>query len=109
MPGPPRFLESPSFLPCSSTPAGPPSQAIRLGDVAPQLYDTRGPDDLMDFEAQSHGHYFAVYASPRRLTRTPRKTRYRLAATLGRTGLSPAGLQCEVSQYVSSSVLLAQA
>lgn len=25
------------------------------GDVVPGDYDTRDPDDLMDFEAQSHG------------------------------------------------------
>ncbi len=59
--------------------------------------DTGSASTKSDFGAIHTAYDLAVYASPLRLP-PRRKTRFRLAATLGRTGLSPARSVRKVSE-----------
>ncbi len=64
--------------------------------------DTGSASTKSDFGAIHTAYDLAVYASPLRLP-PRRKTRFRLAATLGRTGLSPARSDRKVSETPLSS------
>ena len=67
--GPPRFLGNPAVhMPCSSTPAGPPRQAIAAPRCCLPLLNNVGSHDTLAFGAQSHGLFTRclrfVVASP---------------------------------------------
>ncbi len=54
--GPPRLLGNPCVdMPCSSTPAALPCQAMKQDCVAFQFLETVGDHEDQHFEAQSHG------------------------------------------------------
>jgi hypothetical protein len=86
-------VRSSRCMPCShQTPAGPERQAIRRSRCClPPLTRRRLPR-LVDFGAQSHGLHLRCLRFAAAVTRAPRKTRFRLAATLGRAGLDPQDL-----------------
>ena len=65
--------------------------------------DTGSASTRSDFGALHTAYDLAVYASPLRLP-SRRKTRFRLAATLGRTGLIPARSVRKVSKTPLSSL-----
>lgn len=96
-------------MPCSLTPVGRPAKPFGALAVAFRDCNTVGPYDQQYFEAQSHGLGLRCLRFAAPVTRTPRKTRYRTVAGLIRTGLSPAGLQLEVSSVSVQAVLLHQA
>ena len=74
------------LLPCSPTPAGPTHQAIRCIGAAPAMSTAKAPTNVA-FEARSHGFGTSCLRFAVQVTRTPRKTRFRLLARLFRTGL----------------------
>jgi len=65
--------------------------------------DTESASTRSDFGALHTAYDLAVYASPLRLP-SRRKTRFRLAANLGRAGLIPAGSVRKVSKTPLSSL-----
>jgi hypothetical protein len=82
------------------------ARPLRRVGVAFRLLDDVGSHDKPNFGAQSHGLHahclrFAAGVTPR-----PRKTRFRLVATLTGRGWLPAGFQRKVSSclYISSSL-----
>ena len=122
--GPPRFLGNPCMdMPCSSTPAALPCQAIRQGRVAFQHLKTVGDCHYHNFGALSHGLSTRCVRFAAAVTRhhatlaagwwlalagwdfhplgypTPRNTRCRLVASLGRVGLSPTGFHDILSTF----------
>ena len=77
---------TPVCVPCSPTPAGPSRQATTARRCGLPLFVQRRLPRFASFEAQSHGPHtrclrFAGWTTP-----PPRKTRFRLSATLCRTG-----------------------
>ena len=86
---------------------GPATQAkpISAGRCCPSSFNSLWARSTVVFRGSIRRPLFRCLRFAAPVTRTPRKTRYRLAATLGRTGLSPAGLQREVSgcQFIPSS------
>jgi hypothetical protein len=91
--GPPRFLGDPNAcVPCSLTPAesvvprhrGTPDAAFRQSDGV-------GLRSLVNLGAQSHGPHARCLRFAARVAPTPRKTRFRLVATLCRAGSLPLG------------------
>ena len=77
---------TPVGVPCSQTPAGPSRQATTARRCGLPLFVQRRLPRFASFEAQSHGPHtrclrFAGWTTP-----PPRKTRFRLSATLCRTG-----------------------
>ena len=96
-------------MPCSLTPVGRPAKPFGALAVAFRDCNTVGPYDQQYFEAQSHGLGLRCLRFAAPITRTPRKTRYRTVAGLIRAGLSPAGLQLEVSGMSVQAILLHQA
>ena len=84
--GPLKFLEDPCVRALLSDPGGtftPGHTACRCG--LPLLAQRRLPR-LGSFEAQSHGPHTRCLRFAGRITPPPRKTRFRLSATLCRTG-----------------------
>lgn len=65
--------------------------ALPVDDIAFRLVNDVGRRDILHFEAQLHGPRVCCLRFAAPVARTPRKTRFRLAARLGRAGLSPAG------------------
>jgi hypothetical protein len=89
MTGSPRFLGRPLCMPCShQTPAGPSRQAIRRSRCCLPLLTRRRLPRSRFRGSITRPASLAVYASQRRLPE-PRKTRFRLVATLGRAGFDP--------------------
>jgi len=80
-------------MPCShQTPAGPERQAIRRSRCClPRMARCRLPH-VANFGAQLHGLHLGCLSFAVTVTLAPRKTRFRLVATLGRTGLDPQDL-----------------
>jgi hypothetical protein len=77
------------FVPCSQTPEGSRRLASDDASMRPSACITASAPSIRYFEAQSHGPStrclrFAGWVAP-----PPRKTRFRLAASLYRAGLSP--------------------
>jgi hypothetical protein len=98
--GSPRFLGSPfANMLCSSTPADRTRQALTTRPILPsRSFDPVGSAISHISRLNHTACSLAVYASWLGLLRsTPRKTRYPLAANLGRAGLEPAGLHSKVS------------
>jgi hypothetical protein len=105
--GPPRFLGDPRVHAPLSDPGGTQRQAIRARcptswrcGVAFRCLDGVGSHHQMLSGLHHAACTLAVYASRPRLPvccLRPRKTRFRLVAHLGRTGLEPAGSLREVS------------
>lgn len=95
----PRFLENPcaraAFLdPGGSAMPGHSGRALLI-DIA--LLPSAASNGVGSHDAHLSGltrttHALAVYASQLGIAPDPRKTRFRLVARLGRTGLSPVGL-----------------
>ena len=96
-------------MPCSLTPAGWSVKPFGVTTVAFRDCNAVGPCHQQYFEAQSHGLGLRCLRFAAPVTRTPRKTRYRTVASLIRAGLSPAGLQLEVSGMSAHAILLHQA
>ena len=105
--GSPRFLGNPfANMPCSSTPADRMHQAagdarryclpLQLTASAPRSVTFRG-------SITQPVRSLSTLRSSDCSDRTPRKTRFPLAANLGGTGLSPAGLRQEVSTLCFNS------
>ena len=65
--------------------------------VLPPLILRRRPQLLLTFEARSHSFHTRCLRFAGRITPTPRKTRFRLVASLYRMGFEPIGSLCEVS------------
>ena len=75
------------LLPCSPTAAGPAASGLfRRSGTAPAASTAKAPAAIA-FEAQSHGFGTGCLRFAVQVTRTPRKTRFRLLARLFRTGL----------------------
>jgi len=86
-------VRSSRCMPCShQTPAGPERQAIRRSRCCLPLLARRRLPRIVDFGAQSHGLHLRCLRFAVTITRAPRKTRFRLVATLGRAGLDPQDL-----------------
>ena len=79
-----------------------------LDGVAPQVLTAYGPGRLLYFEAQLDGHYFAVYASRRRLPERPARLATGWRLPLAGRDFHPLG-SVEKFQVVNSSILLSQA
>jgi hypothetical protein len=94
--GSPRFLGSLRAHALLSDPGGSTGQAFRPVDVAFRLSNgvgcppvpARGSHDMLISGLNHTAYALAVYASQLRVSPAPRKTRFRLAATLRRAGLS---------------------
>ena len=87
--GPPRFLENPHVhMPCSLTPVGLTHLAHDDASARPPYHHTTRAPDEWAFGAQSHGLCTRCLRFAGRITPPPRKTRFRLLATLYRTGLA---------------------
>jgi hypothetical protein len=100
--GPPRFLENPKVnVPRSPTPAG--SQApgqLRRCDAAFRCVQNVGSREFLHFGAQSHGPFTGCLRFATPVTRTSRKTRFRLLAKLCRTGVAtPQGSNEKFPRY----------
>jgi len=86
-------VRSPRYMPCShQTPAGPERQAIQRSRCCLPLLARRRLPQLVNFGAQSHGLHRRCLRFAVTVTRPPRKTRFRLVTTLGRTGFDPQDL-----------------
>jgi hypothetical protein len=80
-------------MPCShQTPVRSERQAIRRSQCCLPLPTRRRLPRAYDFGAQSHGLHPRCLRFAAAVARTPRKTRFRLVATLGRAGLDPQDL-----------------
>jgi len=60
--------------------------------MLPSARDTASAPTKVDFGAQSHGLHLRCLRFAVTVTQAPRKTRFRLVATLGRAGLDPQDL-----------------
>ena len=105
---PPRFLGDPCVHAPLSDPGGPPTPGhFRAGDVVFRWLN--GVDSASDtFEALSRGLHALCVRFAAGVTPGPRHTRFRLVASLDRSGLSPAGSRrwfpsC-LSVYMASSI-----
>ena len=87
----------PVACPALTTPVDPRCQASTASTVLPSHSRTGSASTKSDFGADHTACNLAVYASPLRLP-PRRKTRFRLAANLGRTGFSPARSDRKVSE-----------
>jgi hypothetical protein len=101
--GPPRFLGNPRERALFSDPGGiVVARPLRRHDAAFRCLKHVGSRDNNHFEAQSHGPFtrclrFAVGVAP-----SPRKTRFRLLASVAGRGWLPAGFHRKVSAFASS-------
>jgi hypothetical protein len=107
--GPPRFLGGPlcacpALRPRWERRAGPLSQ--RAAAAFRSFQDVGSHKSA--FEAQSHGLHTRCLRFAARVTPAPRKTRFRMGASLSRAGFSPARSLREVSAFLHG-VLLTQA
>jgi len=104
--GSPRFLGNPfTNMPCSSTPADPVHEAITMHKMLPSARLTASAPHSVTFRGsitQPVRSLFTLRGSDHS-DRTPRKTRFPLAANLDGTGLAPAGLNQEVSTLCFNS------
>ena len=86
--GPPRFLENPRERALFFDPGGiAGARPLRRRDAAFRCVNDVGSRDDVDFGAQSHGPLTRCLRFAVPVTRTPRKTRFRLLAKLCRAGL----------------------
>ena len=86
-------VRSSRCMPCShQTPVEPERQAIQRSRCCLPLVTQRRLPRVVDFGAQSHGLHLGCLRFEVTVTQAPRKTRFRLVATLGRTGLDPQDL-----------------
>jgi len=83
---PPRFLGNPSRRALLFDPGGPPRPTTRRFGVAFRLTRRRRRPRQFAFEAHSHGPLTCCLRFVTSVARRPRKTRFRLAVTLGRAG-----------------------
>jgi len=91
--------ESSRACPVLMTPAGFPRQAGTALRCCLPPYPRRRPPRCMHFGALSQGLPVRCLRFAARVTPTPRKTRFRLAANLGRAGLDTCGTPNEVSRF----------
>src|SRR5882724_3683670 len=92
-------------MPCSPTPTGPARQATTACRCClPQFWNTSAPATLY-FGAQSHGLRTRCLRFAARVSPGPRKTRFRLGAGLGRTGLATRKVPGEVSALLHGFLL----
>jgi hypothetical protein len=89
--------------PAQLIPVDPQCQASTTSTVLPSHSRTGSASTMSDFGAQHTAYDLAVYASPLRLP-SRRKTRFRLAATLGRAGLIPVRSVRKVSETPPSQL-----
>jgi hypothetical protein len=86
--GPPRFLGNPRERALFSDPGGIAcARPSRRRDAAFRFDDNVGSREFLHFGAQSHGPFTGCLRFVTPVTRTPRKTRFRLLAKLYRTGV----------------------
>lgn len=99
MTGPPRFLGDPHpYMPCSSTPAGSPRQALAaIRCCLPPIEQRRHPR-LSQFRGSITRPAHSLSTLRSMGYPIPRKTRFRLVASLCRVGFSPTGSLCKVSE-----------
>jgi len=89
-------------------PGGTLRQAIwRFGVAAASAYGVGSR--VAAFEAQSRSSCSPCPRFAAEVALGPRKTRFRVVASLSRSGFSPAGFLCEVSAHAVMVILLAQA
>jgi len=104
--GSPRFLGNPfANMPCSSTPADRIRQASKTYPMLPSARLTASAPRSVTFRGSitQPVHSLSTLRSSDYSDRTPRKTRFPLAANLVGAGLSPAGLLQEVSTLCFNS------
>ena len=114
--GPPRFLGNPCVHALvydpggSSAPSPSPQAAFQRVDVAFHFSDSLGTHRFIAFRGSIQGfHARCLRFAIRGLPSGPRKTRFRLGASLGRRGPRDLhGFQCEVSAFYIG-ILLTQA
>ena len=98
--GPPRFLGNPCMdMPCSSTPAALPCQAHTAGSCCLPAFENCRRLPLPQFRGSITRPIHSLCTLRSGGYPTPRNTRCRLVASLGRVGLSPTGFHDILSTF----------